>query len=52
MQSRGDEPFQVLEKVTDNSYKLDLLGECNIFATFNVFEQEQGLVDQGGMNND
>ena len=33
---RGDGPFQVLERVNDNAYKLDLLGEYNISATFNV----------------
>ena len=35
---RGDGPFQVLERVNDNVYKLDLLGEYNISATFNVFD--------------
>ncbi|XP_052487953.1 uncharacterized protein LOC128041692 [Gossypium raimondii] len=33
---RGDGPFQVLEKVNDNSYKLDLPGEYNVSATFNI----------------
>ena len=33
---RGDGPFQVLERINDNSYKLDLKGEYNISATFNV----------------
>ena len=33
---RGDGPFQVLEKINDNAYKLDLPGEYNINATFNV----------------
>ena len=33
---RGDGPFQVLERINDNAYKLDLLGEYNISATFNV----------------
>ena len=33
---RGDGPFQVLERINDNAYKLDLLGEYNINATFNV----------------
>ena len=35
---RGDGPFQVLEKINDNAYKLDLPGEYNISATFNVFD--------------
>jgi len=33
---RGDGPFQVLERINDNAYKLDLPDECNISATFNV----------------
>ena len=33
---RGDGPFQVLERINDNAYKLDLLSEYNISATFNV----------------
>ena len=33
---RGDGPFQVLERVNDNAYKLDLLGKYDVSATFNV----------------
>ena len=33
---RGDGPFQVLERINDNAYKLDLLGEYSVSATFNV----------------
>jgi hypothetical protein len=33
---RGDGPFQVLEHINDNAYKLDLPGEYNVSATFNV----------------
>ncbi|KAA3461767.1 reverse transcriptase [Gossypium australe] len=33
---RGDGPFQVIERINENSYKLDLPGEYNISATFNV----------------
>ncbi|KAL4386359.1 hypothetical protein GQ457_09G017630 [Hibiscus cannabinus] len=33
---RGDGPFQVVEKVNENAYKLDLPGEYNVSATFNV----------------
>ena len=33
---RGYGPFQVLERINDNAYKLDLPGEYNVSATFNV----------------
>ena len=33
---RRDGQFQVLERINDNAYKLDLPGECNISATFNI----------------
>ncbi|KAH9724544.1 hypothetical protein KPL70_007525 [Citrus sinensis] len=33
---RGDGPFQVLERINDNAYKLDLPSEYNVSATFNV----------------
>ena len=34
--SRGDGLFQVLKRINGNTYKLDLLGEQNVSATFNV----------------
>ncbi|KAI9173666.1 hypothetical protein LWI28_004589 [Acer negundo] len=33
---RGDGPFQVIERINDNAYKLDLPSEYNISASFNV----------------
>lgn len=33
---RGDGPFQVLERIGDNAYKIDLPGEYQVSATFNV----------------
>ncbi|KAL4386668.1 hypothetical protein GQ457_09G018020 [Hibiscus cannabinus] len=33
---RGDGPFQIVEKVNDNAYKLDLPGEYTVSATFNI----------------
>ena len=42
---RGDGPFQVLERINDNAYKLDLPGEYNITAIFNV--SDLSLFDVG-----
>ena len=33
---REDGPFQVLEGINDNAYKIDLRGEYNVSVTFNV----------------
>ncbi|GKU93218.1 hypothetical protein SLEP1_g6826 [Rubroshorea leprosula] len=38
LQSRGDGPFQVIARINDNAYKLELPGEYNVSATFNVYE--------------
>ena len=36
LHARGDGPFQILEKIDDNAYKVDLPSEYNVSATFNV----------------
>ncbi|KAL4387058.1 hypothetical protein GQ457_09G017620 [Hibiscus cannabinus] len=33
---RGDGPFQVLERINDNAYRIDLPGEYNVSSSFNV----------------
>jgi len=33
---RAEGPFEVLEKVNDNAYKVDLPGDFRVLATFNV----------------
>ena len=38
LQSRGNAPFQILARINDNAYKLDLPGEYNVSATFNVYD--------------
>ena len=36
LQPRGDRPFQVLERINDNAYKIDILGEYGVISSFNV----------------
>jgi hypothetical protein len=36
LQPRGDGPFQILERINDNAYKVDLPGEYGVSATFIV----------------
>jgi translation initiation factor IF-1 len=36
LQPRGDGPFQVLSRINDNAYKIELPGEYGVSATFNV----------------
>ena len=39
---RGDGPFQVVARINDNAYKLDLPGEYNVSASFNVSDLSVG----------
>ncbi|GKV18389.1 hypothetical protein SLEP1_g28784 [Rubroshorea leprosula] len=36
LQPRGDGPFQVIARINDNAYKLEIPGEYNVSAAFNV----------------
>ncbi|GKF30985.1 hypothetical protein Tco_0100783, partial [Tanacetum coccineum] len=36
LQDRADGPFRVLRRINDNAYKIDLLGNYGVSATFNV----------------
>jgi len=45
LQPRGDGPFQVIARINDNAYKLDLPGEYNVSATFNVSDLSPFNVD-------
>ena len=46
---RGDCPFQVLERINNNAYKLDLPGEYTVSATFNVTDLSPFDVGDGLM---
>jgi len=59
--ARGDGPFQVLERINDNAYKIDLPGEYGVSATFNVsdlspFDYDSdlrtNLFEEGGNDTD
>ena len=36
LQPRADGPFRILKRINDNAYKVDLPGQYNVSATFNV----------------
>ena len=42
---RADGPFEVLERINDNAYKVDLPGEYGVSATFNVADLSPYLED-------
>jgi hypothetical protein len=42
---RRDESFQILEKINDNAYKVELLSEYSIGVTYNV--SDLSLLDVG-----
>jgi hypothetical protein len=35
---KRDGPFQILERINDNTYKIDLPNEYGVIATFNVYD--------------
>jgi translation initiation factor IF-1 len=48
---RGDGPFQILEKINDNAYKVDLPGEYKVSATFNVSDLSPFDVSEDSWSN-
>jgi len=38
LQPRGDIPFQVLERINNNAYKIDIPGEYGVSSSFNVVD--------------
>ncbi|KAL3502720.1 hypothetical protein ACH5RR_037169 [Cinchona calisaya] len=47
LDSRGDGPFQVMARINDNAYKLDLPGDYQVSATFNVTDLSPFVFDIG-----
>ena len=48
---QADGPFEVLERINDNAYKVDLLGDYEVSATFNVadlktYQEDDYLANQ------
>ena len=35
---RCDGPFQIINKINDNAYQLDLLADYDVHSTFNIFD--------------
>ena len=48
---RGNRPFQVLAKINDNAYKIDLPGEYNVSSTFNVSDLTPFDIGSDSMTN-
>uniref|UniRef100_A0A2N9EUF9 Retrotransposon gag domain-containing protein n=1 Tax=Fagus sylvatica TaxID=28930 RepID=A0A2N9EUF9_FAGSY len=48
---RGDGPFQILEKINDNVYKVDLPGEYKVSTTFNVSDLSPFNVGEDSRSN-
>ncbi|XP_052877267.1 uncharacterized protein LOC128283891 [Gossypium arboreum] len=55
---RRDRPFQILERINENSYKVDMPGDYNVSTTFNVsdlspfdadFDLRTSHFEEGGM---
>ena len=46
LKPRGDGPFQVIERINNNAYRLDLPGELNVSSTFNVTDLSPCFADE------
>ncbi|GJT80165.1 reverse transcriptase domain-containing protein [Tanacetum coccineum] len=46
LQPRADGPFRVLKRINDNAYKIDLPGEYNVSATFNVADPSPYVTEE------
>jgi len=44
--ARGDGPYKIMQKIDDNAYKIELIGEMNISTTFNVVDLSSYIKDE------
>ena len=51
LQPRKDRPFQILKRINDNAYKVDLSGKYGVDATFNVSDHTMFDVDNDSKSN-
>jgi len=42
----GDDPYMIVQKVGDNAYRIELPGDMNISATFNVADLTPNIADE------
>lgn len=49
--SKGDGPFQILETINDNAYKVDLSSDYGVSAIFNIFNISLFNVDDESRSN-
>ena len=49
---RGDDPYKIVQKVGDNTYKIELAGVINISTTFNVGELTSYIEDEDESDED
>ena len=45
IESKGYGPFEILERINDNAYRIELQGEYEVSATFNVADLSPFLED-------
>nr|GEV17080.1 putative RNA-directed DNA polymerase [Tanacetum cinerariifolium] len=45
LHARADGPFRVLQRINDNAYKIELPGDYNVSATFNVADLSPYITD-------
>jgi len=48
---RGDGPFQVIQRINDNDYKIDLLGKYSVSDTFNVTDLSPYVAGEDSRSN-